>query len=329
MEDPNRNSFMESANNSFSQTGENLSQAQSSLTNSVNNSVNDTMNSFSQQQQMPEATKSFLDSNGLIAKIVFLIMVIIVFLVLFFLGMQLMGYYLKPSSTPMLVDGQISGNNQMVITQNPANKSSVTITRSNNEATGIEFTWSVWLSIGTTGSAGSTVTPNWHSPVFVKGDVSLPNNGTNDYCSLNNGPGVYFGPPSDPNHLYILMDTVQTAAITSSNLVIDVGNLPTDYFHLAIRCQNTYIDVYINGTLVKRHNLMNVPKQNYYDVVVCPYNGFNGFLSNLQYFNYSLSVIDLNNIVKKGPNTTSLTKKTYNKNATNAISTYWYNSFLQ
>jgi hypothetical protein len=240
-----------------------------------------------------------------------------------------MGYFSQPKNNPILVNGQINGTQQLVVTQNPSNSSSITIPRSNNESTGIEFTWCVWLSLSTNGSTGSAVTPNWHSPVFVKGDASLPNDGINEYCSLNNGPGVYFGKPNDPNHIYILMDTVQTPAIQSPNLVIDISNLPTDYFHLAVRCQNTYIDAYINGNLVKRQNLMNVPKQNFYDVIVCPYNGFNGLLSNLQYFSRALNVIDINRLVKAGPNTKNIIKSVYNSGSVNAISTSWYNSFLQ
>ena len=305
---------------SMNTTGEALSNATAS--------VSETMDSFSNPAEVQTTNSSFLDSNGIIAKVVFLIMVVLVFLLLFFLIVKLIGYFAQAPANPMLVDGQINGTKQMMISQNPANKASKTIARSNNKATGIEFTWSVWLRISNN-TASSIVTPNWHNPIFVKGDASLTNNGTNKFASLNNGPGVYFGKPSDPNHLYILMDTVDTPAIESPALVIDISNLPTDYFHLAIRCQNTYIDAYINGNLVKRQNLMNVPKQNYYDVAVCPMNGFNGLLSNLQYFSSALSVIDINSIVRKGPNTKDITQASYTSNSVNAISTAWYNSFIQ
>jgi len=318
-----------SSDTSMSNTGSQLS-SQLSSDASISNTLSETMDSFTQPSQINTTNSSFLDSNGIIAKIVFLIMIVLIFILLFFLVVKLMGYLLQPSPYPMLINGQIDGTGQVIITQNPSNKSSIPISRSNNQATGIEFTWAVWLKLNNNGSTGSTVTPNWHSPIFVKGDISLPNNGSNEYCSLNNGPGVYFGKPSDPNHLYILMDTIETPATNSSNLVIDIPNLPTDYFHLAVKCQNIYIDVYINGNLVKRHNLMNVPKQNYYDVAVCPHNGFNGKLSNLQYFNYALSIIELNKIVKAGPNTKDSTKSSYTSaDSTNSISTQWYNNFLQ
>ena len=41
----------------------------------------------------------------------------------------------------------IDGDQYMVIEQDPANKKSIPILRSNNENEGIEFTWSVWLMI--------------------------------------------------------------------------------------------------------------------------------------------------------------------------------------
>ena len=311
----------------MNETFENAEAAIENAGTSISNTVGEAAKSFSDPSQVDTTSTSFLDSNGIIAKIVFLILVIIVFVILFFIIVRLIGYFAQPSNNPMLVNGQINATKTIVIKQNPSDSSSKTLIRSNNESSGIEFTWSVWLSLSPDG-VGQESTPLWHSPIFVKGDASLQNNGVNKYCSLNNGPGVYFGKPSAPNHLFILMDTVDTPAINSSNLVIDISNLPTNYFHLAIRCQNTYIDAYINGTLVKRHNLMNVPKQNYYDVNVCPYNGYNGLLSNLQYFSRALSVIEINQIVRSGPNTKDVTQVVYQPEMINSISTSWYNSFL-
>jgi len=311
----------------MNETFENAGTAIENAGTSISNTVGEAAKSFSDPSQVDTTSTSFLDSNGIIAKIVFLILVIIVFVILFFIVVKLIGYFSQPANNPMLVNGQINATKTIVIKQNPSDTSSKTLIRSNNESSGIEFTWSVWLSLSPDG-VGQESTPLWHSPIFVKGDASLQNNGVNQYSSLNNGPGVYFGKPSAPNHLFILMDTVDTPAINSSNLVIDISNLPTNYFHLAIRCQNTYIDAYINGTLVKRHNLLNVPKQNYYDVHVCPYNGYNGLLSNLQYFSRALNVIEINQIVRSGPNTKDVTQVVYEPEMINSISTSWYNSFL-
>ena len=151
---------------------------------SISNTVSDAAKSFSDPIQVDTTSTSFLDSNGIIAKIVFLILVIIVFVILFFIAVKLIGYFSQPANNPMLVNGQISATKTIVIKQNPSDTSSKTLIRSNNESSGIEFTWSVWLSLSPDG-VGQEVTPLWHSPIFVKGDASLQNNGVNQYCSLN------------------------------------------------------------------------------------------------------------------------------------------------
>ena len=298
--------------------------AAGNIMNNPQTAFNNTMGEFSSPQAVDTTNQSFLDSNGIIAKLVFLIMVVIVFILLFYLILNLIGYFTSSSRNPMLINGQIYGNKYMSISQNPANASSKTILRSNNRATGIEFTWSVWLNYE------DSTDEDKYSPVFVKGDISAP---SSEYCSINNGPGVYFGKYDEDgsNTLYILMDTASESAVEINNPVsiIEIPNLPiSTYFHLAIRCQNTYIDIYINGTLVKRQNLMNVPKQNYYNVNVCPCGGFSGTLSNLQYFDEALSVVEIGTIVQSGPNQKEITTNPFSPIIPNTISTSWYNSFL-
>jgi hypothetical protein len=297
------------------------------------NAINKSMEEFTSPTAVNTTNEGFLNSNGVIAKVVFLIMVVIVFIVLFVISIRLIGYFLSPSPNPIIIDGQITGNRSKTITQNPAN-SLAQILRSNNEASGIEFTWAVWLYY--IGSIGDTK----YSPVFVKGDCSAPSE--SEFCSINNGPGVYFGKDGKgSNSMYILMDSVNTAAVPTKTIdtidinalpanIIVVPNVPTNnYFHLAVRCRNSYIDVYINGTVVKSQNLMNVPKQNYYDLVVCPKTGFSGYLSQLQYFSKALSVVEINSIVQKGPNLKDANQLNLGTSMPSNISTSWYNSFLK
>jgi hypothetical protein len=298
------------------------------------NAINKSMEEFTSPSAVNTTNEGFLNSNGVIAKVVFLIMVAIVFIVLFVISIRLIGYFLSPNPNPIIIDGQITGNRSKTISQNPTN-SLAQILRSNNEASGIEFTWTVWLYYA--GSIGETK----YSPVFVKGDCSAPS--ASEFCSINNGPGVYFGKNDGKgsNILYILMDSVNTAAVPTKTIdtidinalpanIIVVPNIPTNnYFHLAIRCRNSYIDVYINGTVVKSQNLMNVPKQNYYDLVVCPTTGFSGYLSQLQYFSKALSVVEINSIVQKGPNLKDANQLNLGTSMPSNISTSWYNSFLK
>ena len=62
------------------------------------------------------------------------------------------------------------------------------------------------------------------------------------------------------------------------------------------------LDCYINGTLTKRHILTGVPVQNYDDVYLCNNGGFDGYVSNLWYYNYALGTKAINDITVNGPN---------------------------
>lgn len=317
--------------------GSTFSNLQSGITGAASNigsayqgakdNVSSGMDKFSSAADVASNDSSFLDANGIVAKFAFLIIVVVVFMVLMNLGIYLIGYFTKPNTSPLIIDGQILGNYSTSAVQNPNDSSSILISRSNNATSGIEFTWSVWLLYNPPTVASS----NKYQPVFVKGDAAASVD--SQFYSINNGPGVYFGPIDDPsgtNTLYILMDTVASPSTLNANSTekIIINNIPiSKYFHLAIRCQNKYIDVYINGTIVYRNNLTDVPKQNYYNVNVCGGGGFNGYLSNLQYFTRSLTVTDINSIVGKGPNTKNAMSD--NNFTSYYLSNLWYNAFLK
>lgn len=273
---------------------------------------------FTSSSEVETTDSGFLNSNGFIAKIVFLIMVIVIFIVLFYLILFLMSYFTTPSDNPYIIKGELDGSEGRTVAQNPAMNESKLVQRSNNESAGIEFTWSVWLYIKMPEEAGKRY------PVFVKGDGTP----VNKYMSINHGPGLYVMNDGQTPSLEILMDTINEAASTkASNIIIKGQGLPIDqYFHLAIRCKGVNIDIYLNGTVIDRTKLNNVPKQNYYDIMVCQGGGFKGKLSNLRYFNRGLSVVEINSINRSGPNTTPVTV-TSTKSVSN-ISTIWYNSFL-
>ena len=107
--------------------------------------------------------------------------------------------------------------------------------------------------------------------------------------------------------------------------IINIPNVPLKkWFHLVIRCENKYLDVYINGLVVTRRNLMNVPLQNYDDIRICDSGGFNGNLSNLIYYSYSLNAIDINSLALAGPNTKNLDTTPDNSYGSSYLSTMWY-----
>ena len=94
-----------------------------------------------------EGTKAFLDSNSLVAKFAFLILILLIFVMLLRAGTYLIGELFKPSSSPMLIDGMIDARQMHVIPQDPDNKKAIPVLRSFNERGGIEFTWVCWVNI--------------------------------------------------------------------------------------------------------------------------------------------------------------------------------------
>jgi hypothetical protein len=300
-----------------------LSQGLTSVAESVSNatrSVSQSLNDFSSNASV-SADEGFLQSNGIIAKFVFLIMVVILFVLLFKLGIYLISYFIAPTSSPYIVDGMIPGNQALFVSQINNGSNYTPILRSDNQPTGLEFTWSVWLQINTLLASNQK-----YQPVFVKGDANYNNI---NISTTNNAPGVYIAPIStigsrvegsladDSNgeldkasgyfgQLHILMDTIVAPGSDkdATSQVIDVANVPLKkWFNLMIRAENKYVDVYINGTIFKRSNLTYPLKQNFNDVHICENGGFGGNLSNLRYFNKALDIGEINSIVADGPKT--------------------------
>ena len=304
----NTQAIQETAANTMNTVNNTVANVQSSLTN--------TLNEF-QSKSILGASQEFANSNSIIAKFVFIILVLIVFMFLFNLGLSLMGYFMKPSLSPYLINGMVNGNNGIIIPQDPKNASAVQINRSNNQSTGIEFTWSVWLLI--TGANPST-TAAQH--IFNKGDANYD---TTTGLSLINGPGVYLAKSvatnSNANVLSVVMDKVD-----GSNQTMDISGVPMNkWFHLALRMENKILDAYVNGTIYSRTQVTTVPKQNYYNVNVGQNGGFQGSLSNLRYFNYALPAYDINSIVATGANTASSSLSLQNSStAAAALSNLWY-----
>lgn len=268
-----------------------------SMGDSVRDMKSGLMNSIGDfsKKSVTDASSEFLDSNSLLAKFSFIILVLIVFMVMLKMLMGFVGYLFSPQSNPYIVSGILNGNQTATITQDPTKITSIEILRSNDRNKGIEFTWSAWLLMSTpTATSG-------RNNIFVKGNNIFDASG---YC-LTNGPGMYVTSVTDVSmvryDLDVLMDTIDSTAVEK----VTIPNIPIKkWVNIAIRIQNLTLDVYVNGTIAKRLNLTKLPKQNTSDVIVCGNKGFPGSISNLRYFSYALNVFEINNVVRSGPNLT-------------------------
>jgi len=270
------------------------------MDNSAYNSNNTIQNSLS----------NFLNSNSLVAKVSFLLLVIFVFIIILQLSINFLGWFFNSSDSPHLIDGMVDASQLLIFPQDPSLKGARTINRSVNENNGIEFTWSVWVFIKDLGNSH-----NKYQHVFHKGNETMSDNGLN---FPNNAPGLYISPHT--NELTIIFNTYEAI-----NEEIIVPNVPLNkWVNVIIRCENTNIDVYINGTITKSVQLLGVPKQNYGNVYVGMNGGFNGFISNLWYYNHALGTLAIQNLVKRGPNTRMDSSSSISMKNPNYLSLRWY-----
>ena len=287
----------------------------SSISSSIPSSISSSIpSSISQMNPLNANVQSsgFAQSNSLVAKFIFLFIVLFAFIVLLHIGVSVIGNFLKPSESPRLINGMVDAKQFIRIPQDPNETGAVTIFRSINANDGIEFTWSVWLYI-----ENLQYLEGQYKHVFYKGNNNLESNGLN---FPNNAPGLYIAP--NTNSLVVMMNTFND--INEETVIPDIPL--NKWVNVIIRCQNNKLDVYVNGTITRSVQLMGVPKQNYGDVYVAANGGFNGYISNLWYYNYALGTSDIANILAKGPNTTLTSTSSINTvlKDPNYLSLRWY-----
>ena len=261
-------------------------------------------------------SSEFLESNSLVAKLAFLLLVVFVFFVLVKLFSGLMNYFINNSTSnpTKLIGGMINAKEYHEFKQSPSDSGNKTIYRSDNKEKGIEFTWSVYLFIEDLNK--DRTSKIYH--VFHKGNnnIDMVSGG---YNSPNNSPGLYID--SEKNALVVKMNTFSTI---DENLTIT--NIPRNkWINVIIRCQNRKIDVYMNGLIAQSIQLSSVPKQNYGSVHVAANDGFPGFISNLFYYNYALSIGEIQRLNNYGPSL-KLTHNNgkYDKISPDYLSLRWY-----
>ena len=257
--------------------------------------VSDSSSGFSQfnSNKYLAGTKEFLESNSMLAKFAFLILVLILFVMALRLGTSILSWIFTPSPDPILINGMIDAKQMVKIPQDPSVTGAIPIERSKNDRDGLVFTWSVWVLID-----DLQYRQGEYRHIFHKGndDINVKNVpiGMN---KPNNAPGLYIAPGT--NDLVVVMNTFDK--IDEEVIVKDIPL--NKWINVIIRVDEQHkLDVYINGKLVKRHILASVPRQNYGDVYVSMNGGFSGYTSSLRYFNTAIGTNQIQSIVDAGPN---------------------------
>lgn len=260
-----------------------------------------------------DGTKEFLESNSLVAKAAFLLLVLIVFIIAIRVSAQLLAWLFQYNKSPYLISGMVDGKTMQVIPQDPSLKNSVTLVRSDNQMDGIEFTYSVWILID-----DLVYQQGQYRHIFHKGNDNI--NYTTQPTGMNqpnNAPGLYIAP--NTNALVVVMNTFDNI---QEKVTID--DIPLNkWVCVQIRVSNNQLDTYINGKLTKRLLMKGVPRQNYGDLYVAMNGGFSGYISDLRYFNSALGTAQIQGIVDKGPNL-SMTGKNITENKPKYLSLRWF-----
>jgi hypothetical protein len=234
--------------------------------------------------------------------------VIVLLLYIGFLFAELLYKYMNRlaiNRVELLPNTYTIGNKTITIPQNPNVTKGAIVQLSDNERTGMEFTYTFYLNIDP-----STIDQQYDGlkHIFHKGYPT-------QFPLL--APGVYMR--SNINTLRVYMNTYKTW-----NNYVEVENMPlSKWVHVAIVCKDNALEIFINGNLSKKKSFEgSVIYQNYQDVICfskrkidlkktmvpsADDNGFivhdsvKGMLSRLTYFNYALCYAEIQKDMEQGP----------------------------
>ena len=249
---------------------------------SSTNSENMYNNASSSILSGKESAINFLSSGSTISQVAIVVIVFILVIMIIQIIKSISNRInTNKDSKPWLVKGTKECKRQLIIYQDPKINDSITLRRSRNESDGIEFTYVGWIYVNDWGYKYG----DWKH-IFHKGNPdSWP----------NRAPGVWFHPKK--NAIRVYMNTYNQVSD-----YVDIDNIPLHkWMHLTVMCYSNKLDIFINGFLKKQLILNGIPKQNYGDIYINSFGGYDGFLSEMRYFNYALTMPTLEEIIRKGP----------------------------
>lgn len=245
---------------------------------------------------------------GIIAQVIFgLALIVALYLTLMFV--EIIYKYInrmRMNHTVLLPNTYNIEDKSITIIQNPNTKGAKPVHLSNNERSGIEFSYAFYLNV--------------HPAAFRQeyGLTHIFHKGFSQQFPLL-APGVYMR--SDTNTLRVYINSYKTW-----NNYVEVENIPVSkWVHIAIVCKDKAFEVYVNGNLARRMSFDGyAPYQNFEDICCFSQrritmkqslvpsvdaNGFDvfgamkGMLSRLSYFSYALCYAEIQQLMNEGPST--------------------------
>ena len=138
MEEPKSNNPSTNSNTNNPNPANNTSPLQSmgSAVGEIKNKLNTEVQKF-RNNKLVSGTWEFLNSNSLVAKFAFLILIVLIFIGLLRLGQHLAKFLFGPKPNPYLTRGITSGRKSKIIEQDIRSMNSIPILRSKNQREGL------------------------------------------------------------------------------------------------------------------------------------------------------------------------------------------------
>ena len=253
-----------------------------------------------------QTTPNSGETPGIMSQLMFsIILLVVLYMVLLFIEVIYKYIHrLSINRTVLLPNTYNIDDKSITISQNPNIKGNNHVSPSDNERSGIEFSYTFYLNV---------------NPSAFRQDKGLCHIFHKGYSSQFPllAPGVYMH--SDTNTLRVYMNTYKTW-----NNFIDIENIPIGkWVHVGLVISENALLVYINGNLAKKMSFEGfVPYQNYQDIQCfsqrrillrhsqiqsvdeLDFNVFGavkGQLSRLNYFSYALCYAEIQQLMNEGP----------------------------
>jgi len=272
-------------------------------------------------------TEEFLTANTAISKFVGFFLCLLLFVILWEIGMGFIQNLFGANYNPYIINGMIASDELTIISSNPNVEGSVPIYRSVDKNQGLEFSWNVWFLIN------KPLTGIVNNRIFSKGLVEQDNlsykSPTSEAEYLNVSPGLFISNFNTNDNKSLHLTLVMNTFDTSQNTMIEkitIPNIPIQkWVCCSIRVQGKSVDVYINGLLKQRKNLINLPRQNYYDTYIGEDSGMTGFISSLRYYGYAIGYDEVQSLFAAGPSL-KMVSTTSMPVSSDYLSMNWYTS---
>lgn len=284
----NEPSFLNSISDSIGDTVDSVKDTVGSTLSKTSNSIGSIRNSIKSTASNISETvsdKTGLDVSSGENSVLWTLLKVALFIIIFIVILYIIKYFYTNyenniTNAPMLLPGSKDAKHGLVVSQDPKNTNYIPILPSDGQE-GIEFSYSFWIEI----EDFNYKSGQWKH-IFHKGNSS---------SYPNRAPGVWIHP--NTNAIRVYMNT-QDKILE----YVDIDNIPTQkWLHIVIVLRNKNLDIYVNGYLKARKVLSSIPRQNSGDLWVNMFGGFEGYVSNIQYFNSAINFTTIQNILNTGP----------------------------